>query len=70
MISEPEFWVEADLAVKDHSRVIGYSVWHISWTGARECVRKYSANRRGALKCLDLANARRDALNRQAEGVS
>ncbi len=64
MMMETEFWVEADLAVKDRSKVIGYSVWHINQAGGRENVHDFTATRKGgAMVALHLANTMRDDLN-------
>jgi len=59
-----KYWVEAKLAVKDRTKVIGYGVWHIDEKGARTCVHLYSASRKHGADCaLYLANLARDDLN-------
>lgn len=68
MRTEPKYWVEADRAVKDYSRVIGYSVWHISEAGGRQCVHRFSVNRWGGVEvALHLANTLRDDFNAARE---
>ena len=63
-MTEPKFWVEADCAVQDSGRVIGYAVWHINDKGGREPVRRFSVTRKGGWEvALYLANELRDELN-------
>ena len=63
-MATPEYWVEADKAVKDRTHVIGYGVWHISTAEGRKCVERFSASRNGGAEvALHLANTRRDDLN-------
>lgn len=60
------YWVEADRAVKDHTRVIGYSVWKSTEASGRygEKVRKFAISRtRSTHVALHLANTLRDDLN-------
>lgn len=67
MTGEPKYWVEADRAVKDHAKVIGYSVWNFNAAGGRECVKRFVANRCGGWQvALHLANIMRDDLNKKA----
>jgi len=63
-MNDLEYWVEADRAVKGGLRVIGYGVWHISDHAGRECVKRFSVNRKGGAEvALYLANTLRDDLN-------
>lgn len=67
---EPEFWVEADKALLDHNKVIGYGVWHINAKGGRECVKRFSVTRKGGWEvALYLANTMRDDLNKPEDFV-
>lgn len=61
---EPKYWVEAQRAVKDHNKVIGYGVWHFNDHGGRECIKRFAATRKGGWQvALHLANTLRDDLN-------
>lgn len=67
-MSEPRYWVEADKAVKDHGKVIGYGVWRFAAAGGRECVERFSATRKGGAEvALHLANTLRDDLNKNIQ---
>jgi hypothetical protein len=64
MTGEPKYWVEADRAVKDHTKVIGYGVWHDNEGQRRECVQRFAVTRKGGWEvALYLANTLRDDLN-------
>jgi hypothetical protein len=59
---EKKYWVEADRAVKDRNKVIGYSVWHQN--NGRQRVRKFAISRKGGADvALHLANMLRDDMN-------
>lgn len=66
---QKQFWVEAKKAVKDNSRVIGYTVWKATDASGRygESVRTFSVrigrNPVSAAVALHLANTLRDDLN-------
>lgn len=61
-----QYWVEADKAVKDHSRVIGYSVWKATDESGRygERIKQWRiGGPRTSDIALFLANGMRDNLN-------
>jgi len=67
-MTELHHWVEADRAVRNPDRIIGYSVWRFIIENGkpirRKCVRRYPIRRGcGWQVALHLANALRDDLN-------
>jgi hypothetical protein len=61
-MTDKPYWVEADVAVKDYSRVISYSVR--TGGGAGERVKSFRISKRcGCAVALSLANQLRDDLN-------
>jgi hypothetical protein len=57
-----EYWVEAERAVKDHSRIIGYGVWHFDH--GRHRIALFRVARKGGWEvALHLANTLRDDKN-------
>jgi hypothetical protein len=61
---QPEYWVEARTTLHDNNRLMSYGVHHINAKGARECVKRFSVNRKGGWEvALYLANTLRDDLN-------
>jgi hypothetical protein len=68
---EPKYWVEAQKAVKDSTKVIGYGVWHFNEHGGRERVELFRVTRKGGYGvALYLANTLRDDLNAAEESKS